>query len=212
MQSDIWLPGPGTEGQFSAGGGEQPTAARARQDRSSPRPAPTAAACLEPQPGQKITHVLTHAEIPQNIWKKKKKKRQCLPKSDKTVPCCKIILPRFSYATDQNCQVIPILPSEQKMTVLHMQPNTALDCTALQLSCLSPKEAHSASRSGSEDFLQPKARWPTQSSAQHTKLCNKSTHSFWARHPAPSCPTSLHIYTCVKSHKRAEHPPNNNKS
>lgn len=74
-------------------------------------------------------------------FSKKKKKKQRLLKSDKTDLHCKITLPHFAYATDQNCQVIPILPLEQKMTVFHMQTNTALDCSGPKLHVLSPKEA-----------------------------------------------------------------------
>lgn len=61
--------------------------------------------------------------------------------SDKMDPHCKITLLRSAYATDQNCQVIPVLLLEQKMTLFHVQTNTALLCIRIKLHSLPLKEA-----------------------------------------------------------------------
>lgn len=158
VQSDIWLQGLGTEGQFSAGGGDTPQLPG--QGRTDCHASPNTAAWPEPQPGQKITHVLTQAEILQNNWKK-----QRLPNSDKTELHCKITLPRLAYATDQNCQVIPVLPLEQKIctcfTCKLTQLLTALDLSSTACPQKKHSKNHSSSRPRSEEFLQLKTCWPT---------------------------------------------------
>lgn len=171
---DIWLQGLGTEGRFSPGGSTPQLLGKAGPSISSP--GPHCAALLKPQPGQSITHALRGAEMFQNIWK-----RQRLPKSDKMDPHCKITLPRSAYATDQNCQVIPILLLEQKMTLFHMHTNTAPHCTGIKLHSLSPKEALQGMQLPQpqpEDFLPSRAQWPSPlgtlshrtSSARHWAL------------------------------------------
>lgn len=129
-------------------------------------------------------------------------KRQRLPKSDKMDPHCKITLPRSAYATDQNCQVIPILLLEQKkMTLFHMQLFTALEfsstacplkkhskeCSFLSLSLkISCHPEHNGQPQWA--FVPWKKQCSTLSSAiEHTQFL-----SFYTQHPAMSCPTSLH--------------------
>lgn len=144
--------------------------------------------------------------------------KKAMPKSDKTDPRCKITLPRFAYATDQNCPVIPVLPLEQKITIFHMQTNTALDCIGLKLRSLSPKAAlckdHSSLSLSLKISCDPKhdgQNWTSTlrhitNSAQHTELCKNSTQLLGttSSYELPNIPTQL------KSSRRAEYLPNNN--